>query len=111
VDKTLRGRTFNELLDFASSLVLAGLALLGMAGVTYNTLAPKGLIWPWLGRLWGNHPAFCTLVVIGLVVMALAARSQAVSRLKTQGNSDLPLYVFVALGILFAARLLASGTL
>jgi len=111
MDKTLRGKTVNELLELASSLALAALALVGMAGVVYNALAPNGLMWPWLARLWANHPGFGVLVLVGLVTMTLAARSQAVSRPKADGNSDLPLYVFVALGILFAIRLLVYGTL
>jgi hypothetical protein len=111
MEKTLRGKTFNDLLEFVSSLGLAALALMGMAGVTYNALAPDGLMWPWLARLWANHPGFAVLVLIGLATMVLAARSPAASHRKADGNSDLALYVFVALGILFAARLFIYGTL
>lgn len=111
MQKTLRQRSLNDLLELVSGLALVALALLGMGGVIYHTLSPVGLIGPWLGRLWTNHPGFASLVLIGLVTTALAARSQTTYYRGPRHSSDLPLYVFVALGTLFAARWVVNGML
>jgi hypothetical protein len=109
MQKTLRGKSVNDLIESLCSLILVVLALLGMTGAVYHILAPDGMIGPWIARLWINHPVYGSLVLIGLVTMGLAARGQAVHR--NSGNSDLSFYVFVALGTFFAAKWLIIGTL
>jgi uncharacterized membrane protein len=111
VEKTIRGTSINDIVGFVYSLALVALALFGMAGVLYHAFAPKGSLGAWAGRLWTAHPIFASLVVVGLVAMALTARSQQVSYQRAAGRSDLPLYVFVALGTFFAARWVTSGAL
>jgi hypothetical protein len=111
MQKTLRGRGLSDLVEFICSLFLVALALLGMTGLIYHALSPDGLIGPWIARLWSRHPGFASLVLIGLITMALAARGQGLSSRRVSGHSDLPLYFFVALGIFFAARWLVNGML
>jgi fumarate reductase subunit C len=110
MDKTLRDKSVSEILGFAGNLALVALALLGMAGLLYHTLAPGGLVGAWLDRLWASHPAFTILVLLGLGTMALAARAPGRAS-RAVGYSDAPLYIFVSLGTLFAARLVLNGTL
>jgi hypothetical protein len=105
------GRSLHDLGEFLYSIVLMGLALVGMGGVVYHCIAPAGVFAPWLGRLWNNHPGFALLVSMGLVAMALAARGNAMTLRPTIGSNDVPLYIFVALGTFFASRLLVNGTL
>ena len=104
MDRTFKARGLSDVGSFASSLVLLGLAVLGIAGFAYHALAPEGLIGPWLGRLWSSHPISATLVLIGLVAVTLTARSM-------QRSGDGPLYLLVAFGMFFALRWLVSGTL
>lgn len=111
MQKTLRGRRVNELIESLCSLILVVLALLGMTGVAFHVLSPDGMIGPWIAHLWLNHPVYGSLVLIGLVTMGLTARGQAVSHRRNSGNSDLSFYVFVALGTFFAARWFMTGTL
>jgi hypothetical protein len=111
VEKTIRGTSLNDIAGFLYSLVLVALALMGMTGVLYHALAPNGSLGAWAGRVWAAHPIFATLVIVGLVAMALTARSQQVSYQRATGRSDLPLYGFVALGMFFALRLLTNGAL
>jgi len=112
MDRTFRARGLSDVGSFASSVVLLSLAVLGIAGFAYHALAPEGLIGPWLGRLWANHPISATLVLIGLVAVTLTARSQtAFSTRPMQRNGDGPLYLLVAFGTFFAVRWLVSGTL
>ena len=111
MEKTIRGAGFDGIAGFLYSLVLVALALVGMTGVLYHVLAPKGSLGAWAGRLWSAHPIFVSLVVIGLAAMALTARSQPGAYQRATGYSDLPLYVFVALGTFFAGRWVTSGTL
>lgn len=112
MDKSVRssGR-LQDIGSFAYSVAMLGLALLGMAGIVYHCLAPGGILGPWLARLWSRHPVMTLLVAVGLVTMLLAARSQPASSRSINASTDLPLYVFVALGTLFASRLLVYGTL
>jgi hypothetical protein len=105
--QTLRGKGFNDAFEFGCSLFLVALALLGMTGLIYHTLSPDGLIGPWIARLWASHPAFTSLVAVGVVTMILAARGNG----HRVSSSDLPLYFFVALGTFFAARWLVNGML
>ena len=112
MDRTLRARGLSDVGSFAWSLVLLGLAVFGIAGLTYHALAPEGLIGPWLGRLWGNHPISATVVLIGLVAVTLTARTQAgllIRPIQRSGNG--PLYLLVAVGTFFAGRWLVYGTL
>ena len=107
MQKTLRGKGLNDVVEFAGSLFLVALALLGMTGLIYHALSPDGLIGPWVARLWSGHPGFTSLVVVGLVTMILAARGNG----HRVSSSDLPLYFFVALGTFFAARWFVNGML
>ena len=107
MQKTLRGRSALELIESLCSLTLVILALLGMTGLVFHVFSPDSTIGPWVGRLWASHPVYGSLVLIGLVTMALAARGQ-VSRRR---NSDLSFYLLVAFGTFFAARWLITGAL
>jgi len=111
MEKTLWGMSLTDVAGFAYSLLLVALALMGITGVIYHTLAPNGFVRAWAGVVWTSHPAFATLVLVGLVAMALTARSQRGSFQQIVGRSDLPLYVSVGLGTFFAARLVFSGVL
>lgn len=112
MDRAFKARGLSDVGSFASSIVLLGLAVLGIAGFAYHALAPQGLIGPWLGRLWANHPISATLVLIGLVTVTLTARSQAGFSIRPmQRNGDGPLYLLVAFGTFFALRWLVNGTL
>jgi len=110
MEKTLLGVSLSDVGGFAYSLLVVLLALMGIVGVLYHTLAPKGSIRAWAGMLWASHPAFATLVAVGLVAMALTARSQG-GLSRRVGHSNTPLYVFVTLGTFFAARWILSGVL
>jgi len=105
------GGKLRDLAEFLYSLALLGFALVGMGGVVYHCLAPAGVVAPWLGRLWTNHPLIGLLVSMGLVVMVLGARGQVSSLRPTGGSNDVPLYIFVTLGTFFASRLVVTGTL
>ena len=112
MDRTFKARGLGDVGSFASSVVLLGLAVLGIAGFAYHALAPEGLIGPWLGRLWANHPISATLVLVGLVAVTLTARSQTGFSIgPMQRNGDGPLYLLVAFGTFFAFRWLVTGTL
>ena len=112
MDRTFKFTGLSDAGSFALSVALLGLAVLGIAGFAYHVLAPEGLIGPWLGRLWTNHPIAATLVLIGLVAATLTARAQthfSIRPMQRSGNG--PLYVIVAFGMFFAVRWLVSGTL
>ena len=112
MDRTFKARGLSDVGSFATSVVLLGLAVLGIAGFAYHALAPEGLIGPSLGRLWANHPISATLVLVGLVAVTLTARSQAGFSIgPMQRNGDGPLYLLVAFGTFFAFRWLVTGTL
>jgi hypothetical protein len=112
MEKTfLWGVSLSDVAGFAYSLLLVALALMGITGVLYHALAPNGFIRAWAGVVWAGHPIFATLVLVGLVAMALTARSQRGSFQRVVGRSDLPLYISVALGTFFAARWVFSGVL
>jgi hypothetical protein len=112
MDKILRsGRGGHDLLGFLQSFLLLSLALVGMAGVIYQTISPGGMIASVLGRVLSDHPVLSCLVLIGLVTMILAARGQVERKRFNRGGNETPLYIFVALGTFFAARILVYGTL
>jgi beta-lactamase class D len=111
MEKSVSGRRLHEVAGFLYSMGLAGLGLLGMTGLVYHALAPDGWFTGWLGRLWSQHPAFALLVLIGLLTTALAARNQVGRQRFERGSTEAPFYFFIALGTLFAGRLLVYGTL
>jgi hypothetical protein len=106
----LSNRVVAEAAGMAYTLGVIGLSLLGIAGVIYHTLSPEGVLSPKILGLWGRHPFFATLVLIGLVAMMLAARTGELGARAGRGSSDLSLYVFVALGTFFAGRILVFGS-
>ena len=111
MEKIVSGSRLHGVLDFLHSLTLAALGLLGMTGIVYHALAPGGWFAGWLGRLWSQHPGFASLVLIGLLTMGLAARNQVSRQRFAQGGTEVPLYIFVAFGTVFAGRMLVYGTL
>jgi hypothetical protein len=111
MEKLVSGRRIHDVLGFLYSLTLAGLGLLGMTGIVYHALAPEGWFAGWLSRLWSQHPGFAFLVLIGLLTTVLAARNQVGQQRFERGGTEVPLYFFVALGTLFAGRVLVYGTL
>ena len=111
MEKIVSSSRLHDVAGFLSSIALAAIGLLGMTGVVYHTLAPEGMFAGWLGRLWSQHPAFALLVLIGLLTTVLAARNQVGQQRFEQGGTELPLYFFVALGTLFAGRVLVYGML
>jgi hypothetical protein len=111
MEKIVSGSKLHEAVGFVHSLTLAGLGLLGMIGIVYHALAPHGLFAGWLGRLWSQHPGFAFLVLIGLLTMVLAARNRVGSQRFDKGGSEVPLYIFVAFGTVFAGRALVYGSL
>jgi hypothetical protein len=111
MEKTVSGRRLHDVLGFLYSMGLAGLGLLGMTGIVYHALAPGGLFTGWLGRMWDQHPGFALLVLTGLLTTALAARNQIGHQRFERGSNEAPFYFFIALGTLFAGRLLVYGTL
>lgn len=104
MQKTLQNTRLHDFVGSLSSLGMLLLALIGMGGIVYHALAPAGLISAWLARIWTTHPGLAVLVVIGIITMALTARARTLAYRTVQGNSDLPLYVFVALGTVFAVN-------
>ena len=109
MQKTLHNSRLNDLVTFLCSLGIVALALLGMGGIVYHALAPDGLIQLWLGRLWVTHPGLGVLVVVGVITVVLTARTPATGYRNLKGSSDVPLYVFVAIGTFFAVRWLWQG--
>jgi hypothetical protein len=111
MEKIVRGRRLHDVAGFLSSIALAGMGLLGMTGIVYHCLGPDGLFSAWLGRLWSQHTGFALLVLVGLITTVLAARNQISRQRFERGGTEAPFYFFVALGTLFAGRLLIYGTL
>jgi hypothetical protein len=109
MDKLLSARLLNEAGSIAYSLLLIGLSLLGIAGALYHVLAPQGVLSAWILGLWARHPFFSTLVLIGVVAVALAARAGEFGVRAGRCASGFPLYLFLALGTLFAFRVIVFG--
>lgn len=111
MEKIVTGRRLHDALGFLYGVGLAGFGLLGMTGLVYHALAPDGWFSGWLGRMWAQHPGFALLVFIGLLTTVLAARNQIGQQRFERGSTEAPFYFFIALGTLFAGRLLVYGTL
>lgn len=109
MQKAVHAHRAHDFLEFLYSLAVVALALLGMGGFVYHTLAPGGWFEPWLARVWANHPGMAILVLIGVATMAVASRSKVDGGASFRGRSDAPLYVFVALGTFFGARWVLNG--
>ena len=109
MQRVVHAHRAHDFLEFLSSLAVVALALLGMGGIVYHTLAPGGWIQPWLARLWANHPGMVILVLVGILTMAVASRSKVRRGPAFNGRGDAALYLFVALGALFGARWILNG--
>jgi hypothetical protein len=98
-----------DLVGFLFSALVIALAATGMGGAAYHCLAPDGLVAAWLGRIWSQGPVLGVLVTVGLLSIGLALRNgMGTGRARA---TDVPLYLFVALGAFFASRLVVSGSL
>ena len=112
MDKILRtDRGGDDLPDFLYSLLLVMLAVVGMTGLLYHVLAPGGAIAGVLGRMFSGYPVLSFLVLVGLLAMFFAARTQIGMRQRNQEGNEVTLYFFVAIGMFFAGRLLVYGRL
>ena len=112
MDKILRTyRGSYDLPGFLYSLLLVMLAMVGMIGLVYHVLAPGGAIAGALGRMFSGYPVLSFLVLIGLLAMFLAARTQVGMHQRNQQGNEAPLYFFVTIGTFFATRLLVYGRL
>jgi len=97
----------HEHVGFASGLLFLLLALLGMTGAAYHALRPGGFLEPLLSSVVGHHPVLGFFLVLAVGSVVMAVKGQLYRR---EGKPrEAFLYFWVALGTVFAYRLLAHG--
>jgi hypothetical protein len=105
-----RTRHPGELRDLAHSvvgLVIAALVMLGFGGTVYKLIAPGG----WFAQLFGRSLAGGLAVVLALIMIGASAWLLRVWVSVTQRNrySEMFVYVFGGVGVVYAAQMLMKG--
>lgn len=92
-------------------LLLLCLLVLGLAGLVYKAVGPDGWLEATLGHLWETQPA---TAIGGALVLVFGAAwiKRGAERLPLFGKGgDWLVYGCLALGLFFAIRLIATGSL
>ena len=100
----------SEIRDFAQSLVglvIAGLVMLGFGGTVYKLIAPGG----WFAQIFGRSVAGGLAVMLALVMIGASAWLLRAWVSVTQRNrySEMFVYVFAGVGLVYAVQMLMKG--
>jgi len=106
----VRVRHPGDLRDFADSLVglvIAGLVMLGFGGTIYKLIAPGG----WFAQLFDRSIAGGLAAMLALIMIGASAWLLRVLVSVTQRNrcSELFVYVFGGVGLVYAVQMLMKG--
>ena len=106
-----RSPYWRQFIEGANSVLSVALALLGAGGFWYKLLASGGWVSLWLGERW-TLPTDLNMTVPLVALGAMAAGWLWLSRSPSlRRHSDVPLYLFMALGVYFLFELISTGVL
>jgi hypothetical protein len=109
--KSSRPPYITQFIEGVNSVLSVALALLGAGGLWYKLLVSGGWISLCLGERW-TLPAYLDIVVPLVAVSAMAAAWLWLNRNRSlRRHSDVPLYLFMALGVYFLFKLISTGLL
>ncbi|HWQ38625.1 MAG TPA: hypothetical protein VNM24_08460 [Burkholderiales bacterium] len=92
-------------------LLLVCLLALGLGGLVYKAVGPEGWLEATLGRIWHAEPVYAIVLATALVLGGVWVRWR-IEKLPLFGKGgDWMVYACLALGLFFAVRLAATGTL
>jgi hypothetical protein len=108
--QTARTRHPSEMRDFAHSfvgLVIAGLVMLGFGGTVYKFIAPGG----WFAEIFGRSVAGGLAVLLAIIMIGACAwlLRSLVSVTQRNHYSELFVYVFAGVGLVYAVQMLMKG--
>ncbi|MCE2999459.1 MAG: hypothetical protein ACK59Y_05400 [Betaproteobacteria bacterium] len=94
------------------SVLVGGLVLLGIGGVTYHLLREEGWLSQGLGALWEAHyhaPVMTIVLIISALFVIRTLHSAQVGGKRESKLPDFVLFAFIAVGIYFLGRWLTTG--
>lgn len=92
-------------------LLLFSLLLLGFGGLVYKALRDGGWIQSLLESFWSQHPGMAVVALLATVGIAAGAKRYFDNVSMTGKRGDVLVYGCLALGLFFAFKLVATGTL
>ncbi len=107
--RTRRDAPNNVLADVGSIAVLV-LILIGLVGLAYRALRPGGWLGSTLDYFWEKSPGLVWLIAFATVIALAVGKRAFFPTRQRQAQSDLFLYVGLALGVFFLFKLLVTGS-
>ncbi|MBY0265599.1 MAG: hypothetical protein K2W84_04245 [Burkholderiales bacterium] len=102
----------SPLFTLLGSMLVGGLVLLGIGGVTYHLFRDDGWLSQGLGALWEAQyqaPMMTFVLIIGALFVIRTLHSAQVGGKRESKLPDFVLFAFIAVGIFFLGRWLTTG--
>lgn len=102
----------SPLFTLLGSVLVGGLVLLGIGGVTYHLFREDGWLSQGLGALWEAHyqaPVMTIVLIIGALFVIRTLHTAQVGGKRESKAPDFVLFAFIAVGIYFFGRWLTTG--
>lgn len=100
------------ILTMAGSILVGALILLGIGGIAYHLFRDDGWIAQGLGAIWEAHyqaPVITIILIVAALFVVKALHSAQIGGKRNSIVPDMVLFTFVATGIYFLGRLVATG--
>jgi|LNFM01.1.fsa_nt_gb hypothetical protein len=102
----------SPLFTLLGSILVGGLVLLGIGGITYHLFREDGWLSQGLGALWEAHyqaPIMTIVLIIAALFVIKTLHSAQVGGKRESKLPDFVLFAFIAVGIYFLGRWLTTG--
>lgn len=101
-------------LQFLFALVITGLILIGIAGLTWNFLKPDGWLVHWFGRIWALETHYLVMAVPVVLAALFVARLWSRGWLATSRAdvfANFVTYALALVGMGFLVKMFMYGSL
>lgn len=102
-----------QILEYLQSLVVIGLVLAGIGGISYHLFREEGWIETVLGDIWDlsiQYPLIAVPTIAGAILIGKFVRDQRIAKGRTSKLPNFIIYALMAAGVIFIGRLFIHGS-